>query len=50
MLYCLNPKCSQRQNSDTATKCEACNTPLFISFRISCPRKSCCWCSLFSRI
>jgi serine/threonine protein kinase len=33
MLYCLNPKCSQRQNSDTATKCEACNTPLFIKNR-----------------
>ncbi|WP_414581308.1 protein kinase domain-containing protein [Scytonema sp. PCC 10023] len=33
MLYCLNPKCSQRQNSDAATKCEACNTPLLIKNR-----------------
>lgn len=33
MLYCLNPKCSQRQNPDTVTKCEACNTPLLIKDR-----------------
>jgi serine/threonine protein kinase len=33
MLYCLNPKCSQRQNPDNASKCEACNTPLFIKNR-----------------
>ncbi|NMG09621.1 serine/threonine-protein kinase [Brasilonema sp. UFV-L1] len=33
MVYCLNPKCSQRQNPDTATKCEACNTSLLIKDR-----------------
>jgi eukaryotic-like serine/threonine-protein kinase len=28
MSYCINPQCSDRQNPDTATSCQACNTQL----------------------
>lgn len=28
MSYCINPQCSDRQNSDNATSCQACNTQL----------------------
>lgn len=30
MSYCINPKCSQRQNSDDEKCCQACGTKLFI--------------------
>jgi eukaryotic-like serine/threonine-protein kinase len=28
MSYCINPQCSDRQNPDNATSCQACNTQL----------------------
>ncbi len=33
MLYCINPNCSQRQNLDKATECQACHTTLLIDSR-----------------
>lgn len=33
MLYCINPKCQQRENSDNLEFCQACSTPLLIKNR-----------------
>lgn len=33
MLYCINPKCKQRENSDNLEFCQACSTPLLIKNR-----------------
>ncbi|MGB7441146.1 MAG: serine/threonine-protein kinase [Coleofasciculaceae cyanobacterium] len=33
MLYCINPKCKQRQNSDHLPSCQACGTSLLIKNR-----------------
>lgn len=33
MLYCINPKCPQRQITDTAIECPACHTNLVINNR-----------------
>ena len=33
MVYCINPKCPQRQINETALDCPSCNTPLLINNR-----------------
>ncbi len=33
MVYCINPQCSQRQEPNTATDCQACHTTLLINNR-----------------
>ncbi len=33
MIYCINPQCSQRQEPDTASDCQACHTTLLINHR-----------------
>ncbi|MGD1905327.1 MAG: protein kinase [Leptolyngbyaceae cyanobacterium] len=33
MSYCINPRCSQRQNPDDRDRCQACDTPLLIQDR-----------------
>jgi ABC-type branched-subunit amino acid transport system substrate-binding protein len=33
MIYCINPQCSQRQEPETASDCEACHTTLLINNR-----------------
>lgn len=33
MLYCINPKCKQRENSDNLEFCQTCSTPLLIKNR-----------------
>ncbi|WP_413165518.1 protein kinase domain-containing protein [Capilliphycus salinus ALCB114379] len=41
MSYCINPQCSNRQNSDKLDVCQACGTPLLIQkrYRIVRPLK-----------
>jgi eukaryotic-like serine/threonine-protein kinase len=36
MIYCINPRCAQRSNSDNSTDCLSCGTPLVIhgSYRL----------------
>ncbi|MBD2250590.1 bifunctional serine/threonine-protein kinase/ABC transporter substrate-binding protein [Nostoc parmelioides] len=33
MAYCINPDCSQRENSDTSAVCQNCGTPLILQNR-----------------
>ncbi|MEL6319558.1 MAG: 4-Cys prefix domain-containing protein, partial [Cyanobacteria bacterium J06626_14] len=39
MVYCINPKCKQRENPDTADTCLGCGSPLRIGdrFRLIAP-------------
>lgn len=42
MAYCINPKCNQRENADSAVVCAGCGTPLRIGdrYRLVAPLRS----------